>query len=383
MPLKLSQRKPGGNWYIRGTVRGEGVCESTRTSDREIAEQVRIKLEERLLTESVFGKRATTTFAEAADAFIAAGGSPRFIFEVNSQGWARGLAVELRGRKLTDISQPEIDKLARKLYPSALPATLLRQFYAPFRSVWNFAARQGWAEVRLWNLPKNAKSTNTPDRPVRIGSRPTSYERAAKFVAALSPAPAMTMTALFFTGLRPIELFALEASDVDIDLRWLAVRNSKTGLPRGVPMHEFLVPMFQSLLTRGGRVFRTHDGKPYAVLENAGGQLKRPLQAARKRSGVADISPYTGRHTVSTQLVVNGVHPYIKDQILGHATNDMSRRYTHVPQRPLIDAINTIEVPAEWRGLIWWDNPLAWAKKLAGEQGRRTDLERKRPSLES
>lgn len=49
---------------------------------------------------------------------------------------------------------------------------------------------------------------------LRIGSSTTSYERAAAFVGTMPPAPAMVMTALFFTGMRPIELFALDGSDV-------------------------------------------------------------------------------------------------------------------------------------------------------------------------
>ena len=54
------------------------------------------------------------------------------------------------------------------------------------------------------------------------------------------------------------------------------------------------------------------------------------------------MAPYTARHTVSTQLVVEGVHPHKKDQILGHAADDMSRHYTQVPQAPLIEAINKL-----------------------------------------
>lgn len=179
--------------------------------------------------------------------------------------------------------------------------------------------------------------------------------------------------------MRPIELFALEAGDVDIEKRWLVVRSSKTGEPRGVPIHDFLAPVLRSLLQRprlrsNGKVFRTHKGEPYPILENAGGQLKSAIRGARERSGIKDISPYTARHTVSTQLVVNGVHPYVKDQILGHAVDDMSRRYTNVPQQPLIDAINGIAVPAMWEGAEWLADPLAWSRKLAGEQGKRTDL---------
>lgn len=212
--------------------------------------------------------------------------------------------------------------------------------------------------------------------PTRTGTSPVEYERAATFVTAMSPAPAMVMTALFYTGLRPIELFALETPDMDIAKRWLVVRSSKTGEPRGVPLHWFLAEWLGPLVERGGILFRTHKGHPYPPTQGGGGQLKTAITGARRRSGIKDISPYTGRHSVSTQLVVNGVHPYIKDQILGHAVDDMSRRYTHVPQRPLIEAIDTLPVPESWRDLPWVSDPLKWAGRLVEGTGRRTVLGR-------
>ncbi len=378
MPLKIIQRKSGGNFYIRGTVRGQGIFESTGTSDPEAAETLRIQTEARLLNQSIFGRQSTITFLEATEAFVAAGGSPRFLFELNAEGQPKGLAVHLRGSLLRTIKQSDIDKLALKLYPHALPETRLRQFYAPFRAVWNYAARQGWAEVRTWYVPKSRrKGTNTPsDSSRRAGSTATSYERAAAFVGAMSPAPAMVMTALFYTGMRPVELFALECADVDLAQRWLVIRKSKTGEPRGVPVHDFLARMFESLCKRGGKVFRTHKGEPYRILENAGGQLNSAIAGARRRSGITEISPYTARHTVSTQLVVNGVHPYVKDQILGHAVDDMSRRYTNVPQQPLIDAINGIAVPEVWQKVEWLADPLLWSGKLVNSQDARRDRKR-------
>lgn len=384
MPLKLVQRKGSDNWYIRGTVRGQSLFESAGTSDRRKAEEVRAKTEARLLDETIHGKKHTATFAEAAYGFIAAGGSRRFLYEQKPDGKECGVAVHLGEYKLAEITQEILDRLAAKLYPNAQPETRLRQFYTPFRAVWNFAATEGWADVRKWRLPKKPKGTNVVRiKKERSGSAPTSYEHAAKFVAAMSPAPAMVMTALFFTGMRPIELFALQADDVNVKNRWLVVRKSKTGEPRGVPMHEFLVPLFESLLKRNslaedGRIFRAPRGEPYPIKENEGGQLKTAINGARLRSKIKDVSPYTGRHTVSTQLVVNGVHPYVKDQILGHAADDMSRHYTNIPQQPLIDAINTIVVTDGWKAMEWLEDPLGWSAKLAGCQGKRTDLERKR-----
>jgi integrase/recombinase XerD len=52
----------------------------------------------------------------------------------------------------------------------------------------------------------------------------------------------------------------------------------------------------------------------------------------------------------------------------------MSRHYTHVPQAPLIGAINTLPVIEAWANAPWMKDPLAWAGKLAEGTGKRNDL---------
>jgi integrase/recombinase XerD len=93
-------------------------------------------------------------------------------------------------------------------------------------------------------------------------------------------------------------------------------------------------------------------------------------------AGIKDIAPYTGRHSVSTQLVMNGVHQFIKYQIMGHAkpTNDMSRHYTNVLRPQLLDAINTLPIIERWADAPWMKDPIAWASKLAEGTGKRNDL---------
>lgn len=370
MPLKLVQRKGSDFYYIRGTVRGQSLFESTGTRDREVAEAIRIKTESRLLNESVHGKKALITFEEAAESYIASGGSERFLIKVSpSTGKVSGIVAHFRGKLLKDLTQSDLDAAARILFPAASAETRNRQCYTPFIAVWNHAAGNQWAEVRQWKRPRKAKGTNIVKLKVRAGTKPTSYDRAAQFVAAMSPAPAQLMTALFYTGMRPIEMFLLEASDVNMPGRWITLGASKTGEPRGIPIHEFLVPLFEALAARGGVLFRSHKGDPYPPTEAFGGQISSAITGARnrlKKRGVSivDIAPYTARHTVSTQLVINGIHPYIKDQILGHAADDMSRHYTHVPQQPLIDAINTLPVPQLWRDQEWWSDPVYWSRRL-------------------
>jgi integrase/recombinase XerD len=371
MPLRLVKRAGSDYWYLRGTVRKQPVFESTGTDDKKAAEAIRIKREARLLNDSIHGKESSITFFEAAVLYMAAGGSPRFLGEEVHGKWTR-LLGHFETRILHTITQDDLNAAADKLYPNTQYDTRNRQCFTPFIAVWNHALPDN---PRKWKRPKKPKGTNVKRlKLMRAGTKPVAYELAAQFVLAMSPAPAMVMTGLFYTGMRPIELFVLDESMVDIPGRWITLANSKIGEPRGIPIHEFLVPLLTPLVERGGILFRSPLGTPYPVREDISGQMKTAIKGARRRSGVGGISPYTARHTVSTQLVVNGVHGHIKDQILGHAVDDMSRHYTNVPQQPLIEAINTLPVIAAWARAPWMKDPVGMAKQYVEGMGARNDL---------
>ncbi|MDX0007775.1 tyrosine-type recombinase/integrase [Sinorhizobium meliloti] len=379
--LKLTKRPGSDNWYVRGTDSdGREIFRSLKTKDEATAKALLVKHQARVLEERVHGKIATTKFDEAARAYIKAGGDRTYLAREDSKGEIHGLVPYFGGKPLKDITQGDLDQAAIKLCrPGASRETLIRNVYTPFVAVWRFAASatRKWAEPRQWERPKKQKGTGNRAAEVRAGTTPVSYERAWEFVSAMSPAPAMVMTTLFYTGMRPIELFALECDDINVDGRWITVRFSKTGEPRGVPMHEVLVPLLAALKARGGceerpAVFLDRHGLPYRITEKAegiNGQLKGAITGARQRLATnsvdaSDISPYTARHTVSTQLVINGIHPHIKDQILGHAVDDMSRNYTKVPRAPLIEAINTLPAIPAWQNAEWMRDPILWQSKL-------------------
>jgi len=386
--------KRGRTYYVRGTVSSTGqdgkrksirVFKTTGTGDRTLAEAIRIKTEKRILDEAVFGKAKVVTFKQAAEEYVESGGAQRFLFDWRkTDDTEKGLVPHFGDRLLASITQEDLDKAATALYPTSTAETRNRQCHTPFIAVWNHAFGSEPNMARKWKRPRKPKGTNVVRLAKRrAGTFPVEYEHAAKFVAAMSPGPAMVLTTLFFTGMRPIELLALTADEVNVPGRWITLKHTKTGEPRGVPMHEFLAPLIESLLKRSslaedGRIFRTPRGEPYPPADDGGGGLKTAIIGARRRSSITDVAPYTARHSVSTQLVVNGVHPHIKDQILGHAADDMSRHYTNVPQKPLIDAINTLAVPSAWRALPWWQDPLGWSGRLAEGTGRRKELERNR-----
>src|SRR5262245_42897422 len=79
MSLKLVKRPKSPNWIIRGTVRRIRVEESTGTDDKRRADEIRAKREAELFAQSVYGRRAIATFAEAALSYLEQGGSRRFL----------------------------------------------------------------------------------------------------------------------------------------------------------------------------------------------------------------------------------------------------------------------------------------------------------------
>nr|WP_315826080.1 tyrosine-type recombinase/integrase [Bradyrhizobium sp. SZCCHNG3015] len=370
MRLYLWQRAPGTNYYIRGTdSEGREVNVSTRTANKKAAQGLLTKREGEVLQEAIHGKKAVVTWDHAVESYLKNGGSTRFLGSFNEKtGSYDGLMGKLTGVLLRKITQDFLNDVAKELYPNVLPETLNRQFWTPFIAIWRHAVSQDWCEPKMWIRPKTKlKGTKVVRiKPKRVGSYPVEYETAWRFVQGCGVANATIFTILFYTGLRPIELFVMNTTQVNVPGRWITIPASKIGEARGVPIHEALVPMLTDMVeNRPGKLVRTWDGEPFTVYDDNGGQMKKGIAAARLRTHVFDVAPYTARHTVSTQLVVAGVHPYIKDQILGHAVTDTSRLYTAVPQAALIEAINKLPTIKEWLNQDWMKSPVALTGRRA------------------
>src|SRR4051812_30758983 len=147
MPIRLVRRPKSPNWVIRGTLRGVRIEESTGTPDRRLAEEIRAKREAEIFAQSVYGRRATCTFAEAALSYIEAGGSKRFLESVVRHFGTTPLAR---------IDLNAIERGARKTYPGLSNATLDRQFFTPTSAVLKHAAKRGWCAPPILERPKVA-----------------------------------------------------------------------------------------------------------------------------------------------------------------------------------------------------------------------------------
>jgi integrase len=354
MPLTLVPPRKGfsKNYTVRGRVRvgnrvSRPINQTTGLADRDLAEAYRAKLQAQLQEELLFGARASVTFAEAAVMYLekVRPGS-RHRDAINGYQRRDGtvgpnLIDDIGDLLVSEIDQNTIDKIVAKRFRDAKPGTIVRSVIGPVTQVLNFSARRRWCEPPRFERPK------FDDRRTRW-ARP---EEVARLVAAAQRVRSL-LVFLLLSGARLSEALHLNWADVHLSARWMVFRNTKRkkkgadqpGEDRGVPIHPQLVVVLANLPgERTSTVFKSHLGKAYATPNRqGGGQIKTGWAMTLRRAGITDLRVHDLRHTFATRLLQTGCDERLRDEIMGHASTRMGRRYAHVPRAELIAAIDRL-----------------------------------------
>jgi site-specific recombinase XerD len=161
-----------------------------------------------------------------------------------------------------------------------------------------------------------------------------SEEEIGHLLAAVNPKDDMALRdlgilVLFLdTGLRLSELLSLQLDDLHFADQWLKVMGKgqkERVVPYGARTSQILTRYIQQ-----GR----HDplGRPELFLgidgERASGNtIKMLFTRLRHRSGIQRLHPHLLRHTFATSYLVAGGDVFTLQNILGHTTLEMTRRY--------------------------------------------------------
>jgi len=139
------------------------------------------------------------------------------------------------------------------------------------------------------------------------------------------------------SGLRLNEVVSLEAGSVHV-AEGYAIVNGKGNKQRMVPLG---LQSKRALLRYMGRVpqrclktglFVKDEQTP--IKQSTIEQLFRVLKI---RAGIPRLRPHLLRHSFATRYLENGGDVYSLQQILGHTSLDMVRRYVHqIPQKTIV-----------------------------------------------
>lgn len=321
MPLKIVKRAGTEALYVRGTVRGQSVFESTGTADPAQAESYRARRDAELWQRSVFGARATVTFATAVTAYLEAAERPE-----TTRTHLTRLLKHFKVTPLADIGQEQLDEAYKRILTDgirATAATKIRAVLTPLRAVLEFAAIRRWCDRPAFEVPKVPRPKTAFLRPAEASAL---VEQAAEHLRPL-------LVFLIGTGTRMSEALELDWSHVDLRGAQATVWQKQDN-ERLVDLPPVVVAALSALPHRKGRVFRpirsrrpegADRGKTVGdgymdTGRTGGGQIKKGWSTACRKAGlpghwrtwtpkgsdrekrewVADLSPHSLRHTWAT-----------------------------------------------------------------------------------
>jgi len=280
MPLYLRDPVPGKtpNYAIRGTYLGVTVDKGTGTPVKKLALEI-LKRKKLDIEQGHFVRPGETTFGQAADRYIIAGGDAKYLFDAGASEaeQIKPLLERFADVPLSKIDQAAIDDAAGALYPNAGSPTRNRQVYTVVSAVLKHAGVE-----RKVRRPKGWQ-----------GRRRTAWlrpEQAAAVFAACDKLPTRTshlriefrifLRLLCYTGMRLGDALGLQCSNVDLKAKTALLPKTKNGLPRMVHLPPIVVQELKHLPVpiegRVGKVFRF----------SAGSRLRERLDDVFKIAGV-------------------------------------------------------------------------------------------------
>ena len=205
-----------------------------------------------------------------------------------------------------------------------------------------------WSELPA--VPK-VKEFRLEDAPFQF----LDFEETERMLKTCSSEWSAMVTVAVKTGLRQGELRALHWEDVDLVAGRLVVRRSlwrgredspKGGRSREVALCETALNALKAhrLRTRmkSRYVFCTDEGKPFPEAD-----VLHVVADACNRAGLSKrLTWHELRHTFASHLVMRGVPLKAVQELLGHASIEMTMRYAHLSPDARREAVKVLDAPA-------------------------------------
>lgn len=279
---------------------------------------------------------ATATFADVFDMWKA-----RRYPELSKSGKSAYDAAyknseKLHNMRMKDIRSAHMDEIMQTIPYGFQVQAKLKTFWGQIfkYAMENDIIQKNYAEfVKPRDKDEGTKRTAIP------------AEDRAKFWAEADAGNTDAEIALIYlyTGMRPSELLEVKKENVDLEARiMIGGMKTEAGKDRHVPIHLDILPFVRRLMQTDGEylIMRYDKGEPQMMSYPRFNTYKwKPLV---EKLQMEDYTPHYGRHTCATMLREAGVQEDIRKLILGHASGDITDRYTHVPDSMLVEAIDMI-----------------------------------------
>jgi integrase len=344
----------GNTWHIDKEIRGERVCRSTGTSDRQKAEQILMQL---LSSPSKWDQLSGNgyVFSEAATRWVKDNNHLKSI-ERDTQD-LKQIYPYIGKLPLKQVHQGTVDPYINARRETGIKSATVKRALSTIKRVLvaaNTIYRDNWGEPWLDHVPKFITPKWDDERP----PYPLSVEEQECLLGALCGSLRDIALFALHTGLRDQELTHLSwademSSEQGCLMFLLPAEHAKNGRSRPVVCNSVAKELVEA--RRGvtkDYIFEHHEGKARARISSGSGWKagkKRAVQMLEEAMGTPATDGFKSlhfhdlRHTFGSHLMAAEVSYDVRRQLLGHKDGDITAHYCKVPNTQLIDAVKCLE----------------------------------------
>ncbi len=310
--MGLYMRGKSPFWWMTFRVNGKKVYESTKTTNKKLAEKIYAKR----VTEITEGKwfdnqqAKSIRFEDMVEKYLQEHAKQR------DPRTAKILLPAFSGYTLSQITTKRIAEYRVMRLKNVKPATVYQEL-ALMRRMFNVAIKE-WEWLR--DNPVSRLSFSVGGRNARDRWLTLEEEQRLLSVATNPEWLRNLLIVALHTGMRRGEILSLKWQDVDFKRKTIIVVKSKNNEKRTIPMSNTVYGILNSIKVRdiSGRIFPI-----------SGSSLRQAFDKTIVKAALEDFRFHDLRHTFATRLIQNRVDLYTVKELLGHKTIKMTERYAH------------------------------------------------------
>jgi integrase len=247
-------------------------------------------------------------------------------------------------RPLGQITREDIARFMAEKLKAGLTRATVNNYWGVLSKMFNCAVEWGYLDA---SPMRGVKKLRVPDVEIEFYTEDET-KRFLDICRQKEPFWLPFFLTTFLTGMRLGELCALRWKDIDFQAGVIHVRRSmwngiegtpKNGKTRKIPMHpQVAAALLPKLGKKDDFVFKAVGGTP--LTRNS---MRKPMTRVQKAAGLREIHFHAaGRHSFASQLVMKGVPLKVVQELLGHATIQMTERYSHLAPSATEDAVRAL-----------------------------------------
>lgn len=324
--------KRGRTWWMRFTYKGKQIRKSAGTENKKLAQRIYHselgKIAEGRWFERLLGEEMT--FREMMDKYKAEY-LPLKSHPKKYESIIENLLSFFGDFYITEITPSLVKKYKirgeEKKIATNRELSVLRAAFNIAIKEWEWVKDNPVNKIRLWK-----------ESPGRV--RYLSDEEFDKLLNECLDYLKLIVIVARHTGLRKENILSLTWSQVDLFRRLITIEHTKNNERLSVPLNETLMSLFKQLSKvrhiKSPHVFSKPDGSRCRFIHNE-------FRKAVKKADLTDFRFHDLRHCFASALVQKGVDLYQVQRLLGHKSNAMSQRYSHLFPEHLRGAVSKLD----------------------------------------